>query len=400
MTLRHVLVDLGTTPLCESYLSAEQLAVTEPVYPLTVFVCENCLLAQVPEYVNGEAIFSHYAYFSSYSESYLDHARRNTESLIKRFRITPLSWVVELASNDGYLLRNFVERGIPCLGVEPAANIAQVAQRNGVPTLDKFFGEQTARDLVAQGRRADLLLANNVLAHVPDLNDFVRGMKLLLAADGVAVIEVQHLLRLIEGNQFDTIYHEHFCYFTLLAFERVLASHGLTIFDVDEISTHGGSLRFYVKHRENSRLAIHANVSQVADYERRAGLYELAGYRGFAEKTAEVKRRLLDFLINARRAGHSVAGYGAPGKGNTLLNYCGIGRDLLSYTVDRNPYKQGKFLPGSRIPIFAPQRISETRPDFVLILPWNLKDEIAGQLAYVREWGGRLVTPIPELQVW
>lgn len=398
--LEHVFVDLGASPLCESFLSADQLDAMEPFYPLTVYICDQCLLAQLQAYVSGEHIFREYAYYSSFSTSYLDHARRNVEALVRRFEMSSSKLAIELASNDGYLLRNFVERGIPCLGIEPAANIARTAQQRGIPTLNKFFGEHTAREVVAQGKRADLLVANNVLAHVPDLNDFVRGMKLLLAADGVAAIEVQHLLRLIERNQFDTIYHEHFCYYTVLAMQRVLKAHGLTVFDVEEIPTHGGSIRVYASHAEDDARPIEPRVEKVLGLERAAGLHELAGYAGFTDKVQQTKQLLLEFLITAKRAGLSVAGYGAPGKGNTLLNYCGIRSDFLEYTVDRNPYKHGKFLPGTRIPIYPPEHIAQTRPDYVLILPWNLRDEIAVQLNYIRQWGGKFVVPIPELEVW
>jgi len=398
--LRHVLVDLGTSPLCESYLSAQQLDEPELFYPLTVYVCEKCLLVQLPAHVSGEHIFSEYAYFSSFSTSYLAHAKHNAEALIHRFGVGLQSFVVEVASNDGYLLRNFVERGIPCLGIEPAVNIARIAQDRSIPTWIKFFGEQAASELVAQGKLPDLIVANNVIAHVPDLHDFVRGMNVLLADRGVAVVEIQYLLRLIERNQFDTIYQEHFCYFTLQSLTAVLAAHGLTVFDVEEITTHGGSLRIYIAHSDNEAPQINPRVVQMLAMESNVGLDRLSGYEGFAEKVAEVKRRLLEFLIDAKRNGKSVVGYGAPGKGNTLLNYCGIRRDLLDYTVDRNSYKQGKFLPGSRIPIYAPERIAQTKPDFVLILPWNLRDEISEQLNYIRDWDGKLLVPIPELEVW
>jgi len=397
--LSHVFIDLGTSPLCESYLSAEQLGEPELFYPLIVYVCEHCLLVQLPTHVSGEHIFSEYAYFSSYSTSYLEHARRNAIALIDRFGLAHDHFVIELASNDGYLLRNFVEREIPCLGIEPAANIAKVAQERGVPTLVKFFGEQTAREVVERDGRADLIVANNVMAHVPDLHDFVHGMKLLLADDGVAVIEVQHLLRLIERNQFDTIYHEHFCYYTLLSFANVLRCHSLYVFDVEELSTHGGSLRVYFQHAHTGKNDVSARVEHLLNLERSAGLHNVSGYGDFGARTAEVKRQLLEFLIGAKRSGKSVVGYGAPGKGNTLLNYCGIRQDLLDYTVDRNPYKQGKFLPGTRIPIYSPEQIERTRPDFVLILPWNLRDEIAEQLSFIREWGGKFVVPIPRLEV-
>jgi SAM-dependent methyltransferase len=398
--LRHVFVDLGTSPLCESYLTPEQLDQPEPFYPLVVYTCERCLLVQLPTHVSGEHIFQEYAYFSSFSTSYLEHARRNVESLIERFDVTAESFVVELASNDGYLLKNFVERGIPCLGVEPAANVAKAATQRNVPTLVKFFGRETAREVVSRRRQADVVIANNVLAHVPDLHDFLAGLKLLLADRGVAVVELQHLLRLVERNQFDTIYHEHYCYFTLLSFAAALAHHDLALFDVEEIPTHGGSFRAFIRHSANSALPVTQRVGKVFACERAAGLDQLAGHEGFADKVAEVKRNLLAFLIDARRRGCTVAGYGAPGKGNTLLNYCGIRQDFLDYTVDRNPYKHGRFLPGSRIPIFQPERIAETKPDYVLILPWNLREEISAQLAYIRDWGGKLVVPIPELEVW
>ena len=398
--LHHVFVDLGTSPLCESYLSVEQLGQPELFYPLTVFICEHCLLVQLPTHVKGESIFSEYAYFSSYSTSYLQHARQNVIALVDRFKLTHGHYVVELASNDGYLLKNFVELGIPCLGIEPAANIASVAEARGIPTLVRFFGERTAREVIDQGRRADVLMANNVLAHVPDLHDFVHGMKLLLAEEGVAVIEVQHLLHLIERNQFDTIYHEHFCYYTLLSFSNVLHCHGLQVFDVEELSTHGGSLRVYIQHSETGKFPISERVQQLLETERSAGIHELAGYSAFGERVAEVKRQLLEFLIGAKCGARSVAGYGAPGKGNTLLNYCGIRQDLLEYTVDRNLYKQGKYLPGTRIPIYSPEQIAQQRPDFILILPWNLRDEIAEQLSFIRQWDGKFVVPIPRLEVW
>ncbi len=344
--LTHVLVDLGASPLCESYLSAEQQDQPERFYPLKVFICEKCLLTQLPAYVSGEHIFGEYAYFSSFSTSYLEHARRSAESAIRRFNITPENFVVELASNDGYLLKNFVERGISCLGVEPAANIARVAEERGIPTLNKFSGTRSAREIVDRGRRADLLLANNVLAHVPDINDFVRGMNLLLAPRGVAIVEIQYLLRLLQLNQFDTIYHEHFCYYTLRTLQQLFASHGLTIFDAEEISTHGGSIRVFARHAEDESQLNSPRVAEQLAVEQRAGLDNLSGYAEFASRVVQVKHRLLEFLISTKRAGKRVAGYGAPGKGNTLLNYCGIRQDFVDYTVDRNPYKQGKFLPG------------------------------------------------------
>jgi len=397
--LAHTFVDLGMSPLCESFLRPDQLNQVEPFYPLHVLVCDRCWLVQLQEYVSREEIFTEYAYFSSYSDSWLAHAERYTQQMIDRFGLTADSQVMEVASNDGYLLQYFVKRGIPVLGIEPAANVAAVAIGKGVPTLVKFFGQETARDLVAQGKRADLVAGNNVLAQVNDLNDFVAGLKIVLAPHGVATIEFPHLMRLVAENQYDTIYHEHFSYFSLVAVERVFAAHGLTLFDVEELPTHGGSLRIYARHREDGTRAQTERLTALRTRERDAGLEDLAYYRSFAEQVRETKRKLLEFLICAKRQGKSVAGYGAPGKGNTMLNYCGIRTDFLDYTVDRNPYKHGRFCPGTHIPIYPPERIRETRPDYVLILPWNLKHEIMAQLAYIREWGGQFVIPIPEVHV-
>ncbi len=383
------------SPLCESYLTPEQLDQPETFYPLCTYVCRGCLLVQLPQYVSAADIFSEYAYFSSYSDSWLRHARRYVAEMIERFQLGTTSRVVEIASNDGYLLQYFVERQVPALGVEPAANVARAAIAKGVPTVVKFFGQQTAAELVEQGVRADHLVANNVLAHVPDLNDFVAGVRVLLAPRGVATFEFPHLLRLIEGNQFDTIYHEHFSYFSFQAAERVLAAHGLTVFDVEELPTHGGSLRVFARHAGHAELAVTPRVAALRRQEAQAGLDRLEGHLAFASQVIETKHRLLELLIGLRRRGKSVAGYGAPGKGNTLLNYCGIRADLVEYTVDRNPYKHGKYLPGTHLPIYAPERIAETKPDYVFILPWNLKDEIVGQLSYVRRWGGNFVVPVP-----
>jgi SAM-dependent methyltransferase len=392
--LADVFVDLGMSPLCESYLTAVQLDQPETFYPLCAYVCRSCLLVQLPQYVSAAAIFSEYAYFSSYSDSWLRHARCYVDEMVDRFQLGPTSQVVEVASNDGYLLQYFVERKIPALGIEPAANVAKAAVARGVPTVVKFFGRQTATELVEQGVRADHLVANNVLAHVPDLNDFVAGIRLLLAPRGVATFEFPHLLRLIEGNQFDTVYHEHFSYFSFQTAERVLAAHGLVVFDVEELPTHGGSLRIFVRHADHGT-AVPRRVNDLRRREAEAGLHRLEGLRAFATQVVRTKHDLLDVLIELRRHGKTVAGYGAPGKGNTLLNYCGIRADLVEYTVDRNPYKHGKFLPGTHIPIHSPERIVQTKPDYVLILPWNLKDEIVGQLSYVRDWGGNFVVPIP-----
>jgi 2-polyprenyl-3-methyl-5-hydroxy-6-metoxy-1,4-benzoquinol methylase len=398
--LRHTFVDLGMSPLCESYLSAEQLNQMEPFYPLHVYVCDQCFLVQVEEYVSPEAIFTEYAYFSSFADSWVQHAKNYAEMITRRLGLNPHSLVVEVASNDGYLLQHFVALGIPVLGVEPAVNVAEAAIQKGVPTLTKFFGEQTARELRAEGRQADLLLGNNVLAQVPDLNDFVSGMKILLKPQGVITLEFPHLMRLMEGNQFDTIYHEHFSYFSFVTVEKIFAAHGLTLFDVEELPTHGGSLRIYGRHAEDASKLVGARVTELRAREQAAGFTRLEVYASFAEKVEETKRSLLEFLIKAKRQGKSIAGYGAPGKGNTLLNYCGIRTDFVDYTVDRNPYKQGKFLPGTHIPIYHPDKIKETRPDYVLILPWNFKDEIMEQISYIRDWGGQFLVLIPEVRVY
>ena len=398
--LRHTFVDLGMSPLCESYLAAHQLNAMEPFYPLHVFVCDRCFLVQLQEYVTPAEIFTEYAYFSSYAESWLRHAEAYTDQMIARWRLGPENTVVELASNDGYLLQYFVQRGVPVLGVEPAANVAKAAAGRGVPTLVKFFGRETARELVAAGTRADLLIGNNVLAQVPDLNDFVAGMKTLLRADGVITMEFPHLLQLIANNQYDTIYHEHFSYFSFLSVSRIFEAHGLVVFDVEELPTHGGSLRIYARHQEDSTKPIEARARDLLRREVDLGFRRLETYADFGHKVEATKRHLLKFLVDAKTEGRTIVGYGAPGKGNTLLNYCGIRTDFLDYTVDRNPYKHGKFTPGTHIPIYPPERIDVTRPDFVLILPWNLKDEIMKQMSHIRGWGGRFVVPIPDLHVY
>ena len=397
--LRHTLVDLGMSPLCESYLSADQLNHMEPFYPLHVYVCDSCLLAQLEEYVSPEEIFTEYAYFSSYADSWLQHAKAYTDLMVERFGFNARTLVVELASNDGYLLQYFAEKGIPVLGVEPARNVAKVAIEKGIPTLVEFFGEKMAERLVSEGTKPDLILGNNVLAQVPALNDFVRGMKVLLGPRGIITIECPHLVRLMEENQFDTIYHEHFSYFSLLALEKIFAAHGLTIFDVDELPTHGGSLRIYARHTEDSTRPISSRIHELRAKEEAYGLRRMPTYAAFSEKVMETKRKLLEFLIQIKREGKSICGYGAPGKGNTLLNYCGIRTDFLDFTVDRNPYKQGKFTPGTHIPILSPEKIAEARPDYVFILPWNFKDEIIKQLASIRDWGGKFIIPIPEAKV-
>jgi SAM-dependent methyltransferase len=398
--VRHTFVDLGMSPLCESFLSREQIDQAEAFYPLHAYVCGECFLVQVKEYVAPEGIFTEYAYFSSYSDSWLRHARSYVDMITERLGLDAGSHVVELGSNDGYLLLNFVAKGIPALGVEPAANVAAAARAKGVPTVVVLFGESAARDLAAGGKGADLIVGNNVLAQVPDLNDFVKGMKVLLKPGGVVTMEFPHLLRLMEENQFDTIYHEHFSYFSLLTAVRIFRAHGLRLFDVEELGTHGGSLRIYVSHADDMAKPVTERVQKLAGREAAAGLQDLARYAQFTEQVHETKRRLVEFLIGVKRQGKSVAGYGAPGKGNTLLNYCGIRTDFLDYTVDRNPYKHGKFLPGTHIPIYPPGRISETRPDYVLILPWNLREEIIEQLAEIRSWGGQFVVPIPDVKVY
>jgi len=397
--LKHTFVDLGMSPLCESLITEEQLNMMEPFYPLHVFVCEECFLVQLLEYVTPHDIYTEYAYFSSYSDSWLEHARRYVEMIIARFNLSAKSQVVELASNDGYLLRNFVAHGIPVLGVEPAANVAAVAVQKGIPTTVRFFGVKTAQALVADGKGADLIVGNNVLAHVPDLNDFVGGLKILLKPAGLITMEFPHLSRLVEGNQYDTIYHEHFSYLSFFTVSRIFAAHGLRIFDVEELGTHGGSLRIYACHQESQEKPTESRVAELRRREEKEGVNQLDYYQGFGEKVKAVKRNLLEFLIEAKRQGKQIVGYGAPGKGNTLLNYCGIRTDFLDYTVDRNPYKHGKYTAGTHIPIFPPEKIQETKPDNVLILPWNLKEEIVSQLAYIREWNGKCVVPIPDVEV-
>jgi len=380
--MNDTFVDLGPQPLCESFVAPEDVDRMEPFYPLHVRICRACLLVQLPAYVDREEIFREYAYFSSYSDSWVEHARRYADTMIARLSLGAASFVVELASNDGYLLQHFLARGIPSLGIEPAHNVAAAAVARGVPTLTEFFGRNLAESLRRDRGAADLVVGNNVLAQVPDLNDFMAGIAVLLAPGGVATLEFPHVVRLVEGVQFDTIYHEHFRDFSLTTMDRIAAAHELHIIDVDELPTHGGSLRVYVAHEEGRPVAA---VDALLERERAGGYADVAGYSGFGERVREAKRALLTFLIEARRAGNSVVGYGAPGKGNTLLNYCGIRTDLLDYTVDRNPYKHGRFTPGTRIPIHDPTRLAETLPDVILILPWNLREEIAVQLEYSRE---------------
>jgi SAM-dependent methyltransferase len=397
--LQRTFVDLGMSPLCETYPAAADLNRGELYYPLHAYVCEQCWLVQLEEYEKAENIFSDYAYFSSYSDSWLKHSENYCDQMIKRFGLNEKSFAVEVASNDGYLLQYFVRQNVPVLGIEPAANVAKVAVEKGVPTLVQFFGTQLARQLAADGRCADLVLGNNVLAQVPDLNDFVEGLKILLKPNGVLTLEFPHLLKLIELNEFDTIYHEHFSYFSLLTTVRIMEAHGLKIFDVEELKSHGGSLRVYACRVEDRTHRIEPSVARLVAEEKRAGLASAEGYEIFARQVKQTKWELVNFLLNAARQGKSVAGYGAPGKSATLLHYCGIGKDLVEYTVDRSPYKQGRFLPGNHIPIYHPDRIRETKPDYVVILPWNLKDEIMQQLQFIREWGGQFVVPIPKVTV-
>jgi SAM-dependent methyltransferase len=386
------------SPLCESYIPADRTDDSEVFYPLHVRLCGECLLVQLPAYVPGEDIFSDYAYFSSYSDSWVAHAKRYADEMTARLGLTPHSLVTEVASNDGYLLQHFSAAGIPVLGVEPAANVAEAARAKGIRTVVRFLGAETGAAIAAEYGRADLVAANNVFAHVPDIRGFAAGLRALLKDSGLVTLEFPHLLRLIERRQYDTIYHEHFSYLTLLTASRVLETAGLRVVDVDELGTHGGSLRVHARPIEAAGEPS-PRVKAVLDAEEAAGLHTVEGHAGFAGEVLRIKSDLLEFLITAAREGKTVAGYGAPGKGNTLLNHCGIRSDLLAYTVDRSLVKQGKFLPGTHIPIYAPERIAETKPDYILVLPWNLRDEISEQLAYVRSWGGRLVFPIPVLEV-
>jgi len=398
--LEHSFCDLGLAPLSNAFLDASQLQEVEPFYPLHAYVCSGCFLVQLPEFESPRQIFSeHYAYFSSYSDTWLDHARTYTDEMIHRFNFGPASMVVEIASNDGYLLQYFKRRNVPVLGIEPAQNCAQTALQAGIPTLVKFFGAELAAELKAQDKGADLLLGNNVLAHVPSLNDFVKGLKILLKPQGVITMEFPHLLNLMRENQFDTIYHEHFSYFSFYTVEKIFARHGLKLFDVEELPTHGGSLRIFGAHAEDQAKATTGRVAELLDKEMRHGVADLRTYADFTDRVKRAKRKLLDFLIKAKSDGETVVGYGAPAKGNTLLNYCGVRSDFVGYTVDRSPHKQGKFLPGSHIPIFHPDRIRDTRPDYLLILPWNIKEEVMSQMAYVRQWGAKFVIPIPEPKV-
>lgn len=390
--------DLGMSPLSNSYVPAERLRNMEPFYPLHAYVCDDCKLVQLEEFESPESIFSDYAYFSSYSESWLTHSKAYVEMMLGRFGYGGNSKVIEIASNDGYLLQYFAEHNVPVLGIEPAANVAEVARAKGIPSEVLFFGVQTAKDLVERGHRADLLLGNNVLAHVPDINDFVAGMQIILQPHGEITMEFPHLLRLMQNNQFDTIYHEHFSYLSFLTVDKIFAKHGLKLFDVEELPTHGGSLRIFACHAGDER-PISIRVSAMRKQERDHGLQDIATYQRFGEQVKATKRKLLEFLLTAKREGKSVVGYGAPAKGNTLLNFCGVRTDLLEFTVDRSPHKQGRFLPGTHIPILPPEAIANRQPDYVLILPWNIRDEVMQQMSGIRDWGGKFVVPIPEVKI-
>ena len=393
--LTYIFVDLGKTPLSNSFLNYEDTA-REVFYPLRVYVCEKCFLVQISQVESPKKIFQDYAYFSSYSDSWLDHVRNYSEMITNRLDLNSHNFVIEIASNDGYLLQYFQKKGIPHLGIEPAENVAKVALQKGLSTRIEFFGVDCANRLVQEGKRPDLLIGNNVLAHVPDLNDFVAGMKILLKPNGLITLEFPHLLQLISKNQFDTIYHEHFSYFSLMTVEKVLAYHGLKIFDVEELNTHGGSLRIFVSHKEVKK-ADSPNLNYIRDMEYTSRLNSLDTYLNFDNKVKEVKEKLVTFLKQEKGKGKTIVGYGAPAKGNTLLNYCGIGPDLLEFTVDRNSCKQGKVLPGTHIPIFSPLKIKEKKPDYLLILPWNIKEEVIKQMGCLKEWQGRFIIPIPEV---
>jgi 2-polyprenyl-3-methyl-5-hydroxy-6-metoxy-1,4-benzoquinol methylase len=397
--LAHVFVDLGMSPPCQTHITPEQLNAVEAFYPLRAYVCSECLLVQLEEFVAPADIFTEYAYFSSYSDSWVEHARGYCELMRERFHLGPQSQVMEIASNDGYLLQHFVARGVPVLGIEPAENVGRAAIAKGIRTIHRFFGRESAAQIKHELGSPDLLLGNNVLAHVPDINDFVAGMQLLLQPNGVITMEFPHLLQLMELNQFDTIYHEHFSYLSFTTVAKIFAAHGLTMFDVEQLPTHGGSLRIYARHSSDSTKPVGPRVRELLNLESSKGYDRLETYAYFEERVRKTKRMLLEFLIEAKNQGKRIVGYGAPGKGNTLLNYCGIRTDFLDFTVDRNPYKQSKFTPGTHIPILAPERLMEARPDYVLILPWNLKDEITKQLAGIRAWGGKFVVPIPTVHV-
>lgn len=397
--LKNTFVDLGMSPIANNYVKTQDQNEMEPFYSLHVYVCSECFLVQLPSSISRKIIFNdQYAYFSSYSDSWLEHSKRYVEQMVANFNFNKDSLVVELASNDGYLLQYFMEKGVPVLGIEPCANVAEVAEAKGIPSLVKFFGVDTAKQLKSEGKEADLIIANNVLAHVPDLNDFVGGMKILLKEKGIITIEFPHLEKLIEHKEFDTIYHEHYSYYSFLTVEKVFSHHGITLFDVEEIPTHGGSLRIYGRHTENNQFPVTQRVENLRTREIEKGFMNVEFYQKFGEVVKEVKRKFLEFLIKAKREGKTIVGYGAPAKGNTFLNYCGVRTDFINYTVDRNPHKQNHVLPGVHIPIFDPEKIAQTKPDYVLILPWNIKEEIIKQMSHIRHWGGKFLVAIPEVK--
>ncbi len=398
-SLKYTFADLGKTPFANSFIDEKNIKLREKIYPLHAYVCDKCYLVQLEEFESPENIFSDYIYFSSYSESWLDHSKEYSDKTIRRFRLDETSQVVEVASNDGYLLQYFKKNNIPVLGIEPAQNVAEAARKKGINTYVKFFGVDTAKELVSEGHQADLLIGNNVLAHVPDINDFVRGLKIVLKTDGVITLEFPHLLQLIINSQFDTIYHEHFSYFSLISITRIIEKHDLMIFDLDELPTHGGALRIYACHTENKTFKKNRCIDMLFDKEVAAGLKDMNTYTNFNKNICSIKSDLLSFLIKAKSEGKKVAGYGAPAKGNTLLNFCGIRKDYLPYTVDRNPNKQNTLMPGSHIPVYSPNKIFETKPDYVIILPWNLKSEIIKQLSEIRKWGASFIVPIPKLEI-
>ena len=397
--LINIFVDLGISPLSNAFLKKEMLNYVEKKYSLCAYVCDNCFLVQLPEFEKPENIFKDYAYFSSYSSTWLQHAENYTNLIIKKFSFDQKSLVIEIASNDGYLLQFFKKKNIPILGIEPAVNVAKVAKEKGIPTITKFFSVDTANELKKDCKLADLIIGNNVLAHVPNLNDFVKGLKILLKPTGVITLEFPHILQLIQKNQFDTIYHEHFSYFSLFTAKKIFSFHGLAIFDVDEISTHGGSLRIYVKHTEYDDISINERVNILLEKERQSGLENISTYTNFTKKVEDVKGKLQEFFISAKNSGKKIVCYGAAAKGNTLLNYCNIGSDFIDYVVDQNPYKQGLFLPGTHIPIKNPDEIRKTKPDYLIIIPWNLKEEIMEEIKYIRNWGGKFMIPIPEVKI-
>ena len=397
--LINIFVDLGTSPLSNAFLKKEMIDVTEKKYPLCTYVCDNCFLVQLPEFEKPENIFEEYAYFSSYSSTWLRHAQNYVNMMIKKFSFDKKNLIIEIASNDGYLLQFFKEKNIPILGIEPAVNVAKIAKEKGIPTITKFFSVNTANELGEEGKKADLIIGNNVLAHVPNLNDFVKGLKILLKPSGIITLEFPHLQQLIQKNQFDTIYHEHFSYFSLITVEKIFSFHELTIFDVEEISTHGGSLRIYVKHSEYDDILINEKVSILLEKEKQYGLENINTYTNFIKNVDVIKKKINEFFIDAKNSGKKIVCYGAAAKGNTLLNYCNIGNNFIDYVVDQNPYKQGLFLPGTHIPIKSPDEIQKTKPDYVIIIPWNLKDEIMEQMKYIRDWGGKFMIPIPEVSI-